>query len=284
MRCIALAPVAFAACVLVSATGQARAEDGVGPWVDGDEAELRLVSAVSSVGAGEASVPLALHMRLAEGWRIYWRTPGASGLPPQFDWTGSTNLAAVTMRWPAPIRFTFFGQESQGYRGEVLFPILARLVTPGAEASFRLTVQYLICREVCIPGEADLALDLASGAARVTSAAADVARHASRSPAQAASHGVAIRALAGPGGLVVIATGREAFSAPDLFVEWPLSPGQRRPDLARPALTLAEQGKEAIFRLGVHPPLVRPGTRLTVTLVDGPAAVEAEVTVEQPPS
>lgn len=282
MECARTARMILAGSVLLAASGGARAEEGVGPWVDGDEAELRLVSAVSAVAPGAGTVPLALQMRLAEGWRIYWRTPGASGLPPQLDWSGSENLDAVAMSWPAPVRFVFFGQESYGYRGEVLFPLAVRLVRPGEAAAFRLMVMYLVCREVCIPGETELALDLAAGAARTTTAAAEIDRHASRLPAPAAARGLTIRAIAEPQGLAVIAEAREAFAAPDLFLEWQIAPGHRRPDLPRPALSLAEGGREATFRFGVHPPLVRPGTPLRVTLVDGTAAVEAEVTVEPP--
>lgn len=251
----------------------------MGAWVAADEAEARLVSAVAAVAPGVPSVPLGLHLRIAEGWRIYWRTPGAAGIPPAFDWSESVNLAGIALAWPAPQRFEAFGQQSYGYTGELIFPFVASLARPGEPLGLRLAFAYLICREVCMPGEASLALDLPAGEGRPTAAAAEIARHAARVPAPAERHGVAIEAHAGAEGLVVTARGADPFLAPDLFVEWPLAAGQRRPDLPRPTVTLTDGGREASFRLRVHAPLIRPGTLLTVTLTDGARALEAVVTV-----
>jgi suppressor for copper-sensitivity B len=269
-----------AAAALVSPA--ARAEEGLGPWVVADEAEIRLVSAVSAVAPGQGSLPLGLEVKLAEGWRIYWRTPGASGLPPQLDWSGSANLATAVLHWPVPARFTIYGQQSYGYTGAVLFPLTVRLETPGEAARLRLSLDYLVCREVCIPGEAALALDLPAGPAQDTAAVAPLAAARAALPKPASEAGVTLRAVAAPGGLRVIARGEEAFSAPDVFLEWQTAPGQRRPDLPRPHLSLADEGREARFDITLHPPLVRPGTVLTVTLADAKGAVEAAVTVEPP--
>src|SRR3546814_10771295 len=38
------------------------------------------------VAGGNGSI--GLRVRLAPGWKFYWRTPGEGGVPPQFDWTG----------------------------------------------------------------------------------------------------------------------------------------------------------------------------------------------------
>ena len=32
----------------------------------------------------------ALRVKLAPGWKTYWRAPGDAGIPPRFDWTGTT--------------------------------------------------------------------------------------------------------------------------------------------------------------------------------------------------
>jgi len=254
---------------------------GIGAWVAAEEAEVRLVSALSAIAPDAGLVDLGIQLRLSEGWRIYWRTPGAAGMPPEFDWTGSENLASVTLRWPAPARFEAYGQQSYGYTGEVLFPATARLARPGEALSLRLTLAYLICREVCMPGEAVLALDLPAGAAAPTEAAAEIARHARRVPVDAAEAGVAITARRKPGGVTVIARSPEPLVAPDLFLEWPVEPGHRRPELPVPSVTLGEGGREARFSVVVRPPLVRAGTPLAVTVTDGARAFAAAVLVEE---
>lgn len=248
-------------------------------WVQGDEAELALVSAETAVRPGAATASLGLAVRIAEGWRIYWRTPGAAGLPPQLDWDGSENLAAVAMHWPAPARFESFGQQSYGYQGEVVFPLTATLARPGEALAARLAVTYLVCREVCIPGEASLTLDLPAGAAAPTAEAGLIAAAHAALPGEAAAHGLSLSARAEPGGLLVVVRGATRFTAPDLFLEWSLAPGQRRPDLPPPVVTLADGGREARFAITVHPPLVRPGTVLRVTVTDAGRAAEGSVTI-----
>jgi suppressor for copper-sensitivity B len=280
MTCRTALPVLTAAACMIA--GVAVASDGESGWVAADEAKIRLVAAVSAVAPGAASVPVGLEMVLAEGWRIYWRTPGAAGLPPQFDWPGSENLAAVVLRWPVPVRFTLYGQQSYGYTGRVLFPLTALLERPGEAVTLRLALAYLICREVCIPGEAELSLSLSPGQARETAATAAIAAAIAALPAPAAEAGVEIEATATPGGLSVVARREAGFSDPDLFLEWPTAPGQRRPDLPRPRVTLAEGGREARFDVTTHPPLARPGTVLTVTLADATVVVEAAVMISPP--
>jgi suppressor for copper-sensitivity B len=204
-------------------------------------------------------------------------------MPPQLDWSGSDNLAAAPVAWPAPSRFESFGLQGYGYDTEVVLPIAARLLRPGEAGAFRLAVTYLNCREICIPGEAELALDLAAGPATASPAAAALERHRARVPATPEAAGITLKAVSTPGGVMVIAKGSSAFAAPDLFLEWTEPGPYRRPALPRPSVALADAAREAIFRVTVHPPMVRPGTSLTVTVTDGPRAVESSLVVQAPP-
>ena len=36
-----------------------------------------------------------LSIRLAPGWKTYWRSPGEGGIPPVFNWSGSSNISGV---------------------------------------------------------------------------------------------------------------------------------------------------------------------------------------------
>ena len=45
---------------------------------------------------------VALHVRLAQNWKTYWRAPGAAGVAPRFAWAGSQNLRGVQILWPVP--------------------------------------------------------------------------------------------------------------------------------------------------------------------------------------
>lgn len=93
----------------------------------------------------------ALHVRLAPGWKTYWRAPGDSGIPPAFDWQGSENIAGAAFHWPAPEVIWQNGIRSIGYSEELILPIE---ITPDrSDAPSRMAgiVELGVCQEVCIP-------------------------------------------------------------------------------------------------------------------------------------
>ncbi|MCS6853147.1 MAG: protein-disulfide reductase DsbD family protein [Elioraea sp.] len=265
-------PLILVIAALLVAAPTARASAGLGAWVRAERADLRLVSAVDSIAEGRATVRLGLHVRLDDGWKLYWRSPGTAGLPPEIDWQGSDNLAEARILWPAPKRFVLFGLQSFGYESEVVLPIEARLKTPGTPAVFRAEVSYLVCREICVPGAASVALGLGNGEGAPSAAAHLIGRFLGRVPAPAEAASVAFTAQAGAGGLTVTARAALPFTAPDLFVE-----AAGAPDLPAPAVSLAEGGRVARFRFAGS--ALPAAESLRLTLVDGGLAVEGTAVV-----
>ncbi|MHA6324880.1 protein-disulfide reductase DsbD domain-containing protein [Roseivivax sp. CAU 1753] len=92
----------------------------------------------------------ALHLTLAPGWKTYWRAPGDAGIPPEFGWRGSGNLAGVSIIWPRPDVFDQGGMRSIGYTNEVVLPLLVR---PKAAGDVRLEgdMQLGVCKDICMP-------------------------------------------------------------------------------------------------------------------------------------
>ncbi len=243
------------------------------------EIALRLIAANSGAGTN-ANLRVGLEMQLAPGWKTYWRAPGDAGLPPSVDWTGSDNLAAAALRFPAPERFTLFGLETYGYGGTVIFPVDATLERPGDGAKLRAAVDVLVCEKICIPYRADLALDLSPGAGAPSVHAHDLARFVSSLPPVDTNgtglNGLTIEAAdlrAGPGGAVLVRVAADPpLHAPDIFIEGP--PGW---SFAKPIVQFAEGGRLATLivpaaaSLGAEP---LAGGSVTLTLVDGARAVE----------
>lgn len=93
----------------------------------------------------------AIALRLAKGWKTYWRVPGAAGIPPSFDWGGSRNLAAVQVHWPVPVVTTSYGLRSIGYFEQVILPIRVRPRDPGAPVRLRAQLDIGVCEDICIP-------------------------------------------------------------------------------------------------------------------------------------
>ncbi len=92
-----------------------------------------------------------LSLRLAPGWKTYWRSPGAGGIPPQFNWSGSRNLAAVRVMFPVPKVMEQNGLRSIGYDRDVVFPLIVSAQDPSQPVTLRAEVEVGVCEDVCIP-------------------------------------------------------------------------------------------------------------------------------------
>lgn len=150
----------------------------------------RLIAAQDGVPESGRTLSAGLDLRLGDGWKTYWRSPGEVGIPPSVDWAGSENVAEVEFLWPAPERFTAFGIENFGYRDEVVFPLRIELARPGEPARLEARVSLLVCSNVCVPQDFDLNLDLPDGSGIDQPAAERIANFLARVPAEGDGIGV----------------------------------------------------------------------------------------------
>lgn len=151
--------IAVTGFVMVTMSWTAHAQQPVEtPWVDTAQSRIRLVAGNDPSQQGVRVI--LVEMQLQPSWKTYWRMPGDAGIPPSFDWAGSENLGPVEVRYAAPSIFIDQGGTTIGYKTAVTFPVYAR--PPDAEAPTRVKVElaFGICREVCIPVEAKLSLDI----------------------------------------------------------------------------------------------------------------------------
>jgi suppressor for copper-sensitivity B len=269
------ARLALAFFLWLAGPGQAMA--AASPWLDHDQARLRLLVAG---GAAETDgiLRLGLQFELQPGWKVYWRTPGEAGFPPTIEWRGSTNLAGADMLWPAPRRFTLFGLDTFGYSDGVVLPIHARIEQPGAPVSLRAAVTYLICSEICIPHDGVLSLDLPAQSVPPSAEGFLISRAEGLVPGDGASAGLFLDRTVlvdGPEDPILEVAVRSdvPFEDPDVLVEAP--PGFA---FGRPQVTLSNSGQQAAFRLqSRRGPLaegVLEGKLITLTVTDGGRAME----------
>ena len=277
---IRLLVVAFAAAVCLL-PGRAGAD--ASPWSDTEQAQVRLVSAVSGVGQS-ASLSLGLHFRLKKGWKIYWRSPGDAGFPPAAEWAGSQNLGAANVTWPAPERFSVLGLETVGYKDEVVLPLRVALVEPGRPLVLRGHLNFLACDDICIPYDTALALDIGAAPAEPAAEAHLIGRFQASVPGDGHDQGLTLAGVAieeRRGGQVLRLAARLSmeveggFSHPDAFIEGPS-------DIVfgAPQVRLAEGGRLALLDIpvdGLKNAAQLTAEALTVTLVDGRRAAEWSV-------
>ncbi len=108
----------------------------------------------------------ALRLDLAPGWKTYWRSPGEAGIPPQFDWSGSSNLRSVRLHWPAPTVFHTNGMQTIGYKDQLILPVELIPKDPAKPIRLDVNVDLGICRDICLPASLDLDAGMAMPGAR----------------------------------------------------------------------------------------------------------------------
>lgn len=126
-----------------------------------DAVEVELVAERVAVVPGE-TFRMGLRIRHDPHWHTYWRNPGDSGLPTTLELTTPTGITTGPLQWPAPRRIPLGPLVNYGYEGEIVLPIEAK-ADPGLATDrvhFTGRAQWLMCKDVCIPGEADLSLEL----------------------------------------------------------------------------------------------------------------------------
>ena len=218
---------------------------------------------------GGSTGSIGLRVRLAPGWKFYWRTPGEGGVPPQFDWSGSRNLKSARIAWPAPHRITIGDADLFGYVNEVVLPISVTPQKAGGDVDLVLRAEYGVCKDICVLREDHLRYRAAAHPPANPEGAALLAAWRARVPQPAATAGVAlVSRSATKGHLTIVLSSRQPLRKPDLLVE-----GTPDAWFGRPAVTLSDGGRHAAFVLPVTPAKAGEAA-LTLTLLDGERAAE----------
>ncbi|MEY0972710.1 protein-disulfide reductase DsbD family protein [Providencia huaxiensis] len=115
-------------------------------------AQVRLLSSAQENG----KVDILLDVKLDEGWKTYWRSPGEGGVAPEIVW--SSPVEATDWQWPTPGRFDVAGVSTQGYMGDIVFPITVTSHEKLDKLEGTLTLST--CSNVCILTDYPFELDL----------------------------------------------------------------------------------------------------------------------------
>ena len=123
---------------------------------------VQVLSSQLAVVPGE-DIHAGVYFKLDPGWHVYWVNAGDSGEPPSVQWTLPAGITADGLQFPTPERLPLGPLMDFGYENEVLFPATlhtSRFLRAGRGLELPARVDWLVCREVCIPGRANLVLAL----------------------------------------------------------------------------------------------------------------------------
>lgn len=126
-----------------------------------------LVSPSLITAAKEATQPFTVGVRfkIAPDWHLYWKNAGDAGLPIDVKWTLPAGFTASAIEFPTPHKTVQSGIVAYGYDTEVI--LLTRITPPkNFKATDKVKLQaaldWLVCREECVPGKATVDLTLGS--------------------------------------------------------------------------------------------------------------------------
>ncbi|MGE0251281.1 MAG: protein-disulfide reductase DsbD family protein [Dongiaceae bacterium] len=260
--------IIFALCFAANLHA-AYAEEGASNWGETPHGKVRLISHTKAVEDNE--IWLGLEFELEKEWKIYWRSPGDAGFPPQINWQGSNNLAGAEILWPAPERFSAFNLETVGYHDHIILPIKASLLRSHEPLQLRANVSYLTCRDICIPYKVDLQLDIPAGPALPSTFAGAINEFIARVPGKSSIPFEAFIKNGEEKSSLHVAIHRdEGFVSPDLFIEH-----STNAHLGKPELMLSADAKTALFTVPIDAAPDRlQAQALTFTLVDKGQGVE----------
>jgi thiol:disulfide interchange protein DsbD len=150
---------------LVTAVSLVALAEGHPVWAAEPKVRPVLMADVTAVSPG-LPFKVALQLHVEQGWHIYWKNPGESGLAPQVTWHLPPGFKAGPLAFPGPQRHIERSGEltitTNTLSGS---PVLTTTITPprelaGSEVPIRADLVWLVCKDVCLRQTGTVALTL----------------------------------------------------------------------------------------------------------------------------
>ncbi|MFK0165653.1 protein-disulfide reductase DsbD domain-containing protein [Rhizobium sp. NPDC090279] len=135
-----------------AATAHAATSD----WIDNQGGRMRLIALAPDA---EGHIRAALQIEPEPGWITYWREPGQGGIPPQITPAPGSGVTVKNTGYPIPKPISVGPIREIGYDAPVTLPLDLR-VTGKAPAKLELTAFIGLCKDICIPFQAEFSLPL----------------------------------------------------------------------------------------------------------------------------
>lgn len=131
-------------------------------------AQLLLSAAAAKPGD---TITAAIQLKMEAGWHTYWRNAGDSGDATKIKWTLPDGIVAGEIQWPPPEKLTVAGLNTYIYHDEVLLlvPLQVADSFPRSGIEIKAEVSWLECKEVCLPGDAEVSARLEVGGETIPS-------------------------------------------------------------------------------------------------------------------
>ncbi|HEV7435820.1 MAG TPA: protein-disulfide reductase DsbD domain-containing protein [Pseudorhizobium sp.] len=149
---------AFAAVAAIGFSWVAPAHAEITEWAYNEGGRMRLVALPPS---SDGIVRGALQIEPSPGWITYWKEPGDAGIPPQLLVSPSAGVVLGKLDYPVPKRIDNGSLRDIGYDHPVTLPFELSMKTP-SPLKVEISAFIGLCRNICIPFQADFTLTLTS--------------------------------------------------------------------------------------------------------------------------
>ncbi|MDI6401906.1 protein-disulfide reductase DsbD family protein [Balneolaceae bacterium ANBcel3] len=131
-------------------------------------ATVSLFPETPEIHSSDSSFLIGVHLNIKDGWHIYWKNPGDSGLATSIRWDDHPILTPKDILWPFPSRFDEEGVTTYGYSDSVtlLIPVEVDYSNSSVDSNpvLKAQIQWLACKDICVSEstEASIEIGLAS--------------------------------------------------------------------------------------------------------------------------
>lgn len=120
----------------------------------------RIVAEQPVIAPGE-DFRLGVMLTIEDEWYTYWINPGDAGMAPDIKVNLPQGFELIDIQYPAPEKFESDEVVSFGYKDSVMFILrIKNGITAAGTYPVKINCSWLVCKEVCLPGNAALTYDI----------------------------------------------------------------------------------------------------------------------------
>jgi thiol:disulfide interchange protein len=167
-------------CILLLCQGPTSAQQYNGKEL----VKASLISDTNGIKPGQ-KFRLGVLYKIVPEWHIYWRYSGDSGVPTKIEWHLPPGFKVHDLQWPLPLREKEPGDlEVFDYASETLLfaNVEAPDTLPPGPIAVEAKTDWLVCQSLCVPGHAQLTLNLDAGTSSTSGTAQVFDKYAAQVP------------------------------------------------------------------------------------------------------
>ncbi|HIK87013.1 MAG TPA: hypothetical protein EYG07_00805, partial [Alphaproteobacteria bacterium] len=110
-----------------------------------DMVDVSFISTLTKINKNNFYI--GLEFKLKPDWKIYWRQPGDSGMPPTLDFSSSKNLKSFELQWPYPIKeLEAANILTNVYKNNVIIPIKLSVIDVTKTLYLNTMLSFQVCK------------------------------------------------------------------------------------------------------------------------------------------